>query len=98
MVVVVLYAPDAQYDALNKERGDYSQRLGQRAATIVEGTAAAKWKSGEPMPRPTAEQLKHPKRLLFSDLKLQLWHYACKPLHTTFSDWRGGVQSAFGPS
>ena len=34
------------------------------------------------MPRPTAEQLKHPKRLLFSDLKLQLWHYACKPLHT----------------
>ena len=34
------------------------------------------------MPKPTTEQLKHPKRLLFSDLKLQLWHYACKPLHT----------------
>ena len=82
MVVVVVYAPDAQYDVLNEERGDYSQRLGQRAATIVEGTAAAKWKPGKPMPRPTAEQLKHPKRLLFSDLKLQLWHYACKPLHT----------------
>ena len=28
------------------------------------------------------EQLKHPKLLLSSDLKLQLWHYACKPLHT----------------
>ena len=68
MVVVVVYAPDAQYDALNKERGDNSQRLGQRAATIVEGTVAAKWKPGKPMPRPTAEQLKHPKRLLFSDL------------------------------
>ena len=26
------------------------------------------------MPRPTADQLKHPKRSLFSDLKLQLWH------------------------
>ena len=82
LVVVVVYAPDAQYDALNEERGDYSQRLGQRAATIVEGTTAVKWKPGKPMPRPTAEQLKHPKRLLFSDLKLQLWHYACKPLHT----------------
>ena len=26
------------------------------------------------MPRPTADQLNHPKRLLFNDLKLQLWH------------------------
>ena len=34
------------------------------------------------MPRPTADQLKHPKRVLFSDLKLQLWHHACKPRHT----------------
>ena len=49
---------------------------------IVEGTAAAKWKPGKSMPRPTADQLKHPKRLLFSDLKLLLWHYASKPLHT----------------
>ena len=82
MVVVVVYAPDAQYDILNEERGDYSQRLGQRAATLVGGTAAAKWKPGQPMPRPTTDQLKHPKRLLFSDLKLHLWHHACKPLHT----------------
>ena len=72
MVVVVVYAPDAQYDVPNEERVDHSKRLGQRAATIVEGTAAAKWKPGKSMPRPTAEQLKHPKRLLFSDLKLQL--------------------------
>ena len=70
MVVVVVYAPDAQYGALNEERGDYSQRLGQRAAAIAEGTTAAKWKPGKPMPRPTADQPKHPKRLLFSDLKL----------------------------
>ena len=82
MVVVVVYAPDAQYDVLNQERGDYSQRLGQRAAAIVEGTKAPKWKPGKPMPRPTVDQLKHSKRLLFSDLKLRLWHYACKPLHT----------------
>ena len=34
------------------------------------------------MPRPIAEQLKHPKRLLFSDLKLQLLHYAFNPLRT----------------
>ena len=82
MVVVVVYAPDAQYDAsIEEERGDYSQRLGQRAATIVKGTTAARWKPGKPMPKPTTQQLKHPKRLLFSDLKLQLWHYACKPLH-----------------
>ena len=65
-----------------KRGGGYSQRLGQRAATVVEGTAVVKWKPGKPMPGPTAEQLKHPKRLLFSDLKLQLWHYACKPLRT----------------
>ena len=76
------YAPDAQYDVLNEERGGYSQRLGQRAPTIVDGTVAAKWKPGKPMPKPTTEQLKHPKRLLFSELELQLWHYACKPLHT----------------
>ena len=82
MVVVVVYAPDAQYDILNEERGDYSQRLGQRAAVIADGTAAVKWRPGKPMPKPTAEQVKHPKRLLFSDLKLQLWHHACKPLHT----------------
>ena len=37
---------------------------------------------GKPMSRPTADQLKHPKRLLFSDLKFKLWHYACKPPHT----------------
>ena len=43
---------------------------------------ASKWKPGKPMPRPTADQLKHPKRLLFSDLKLKLWHCACKPLRT----------------
>ena len=55
IVVVVVYAPDAQYDVLNEERGDYSQRLGQRAATIVEGTTAARWKPGKPMPKPTAE-------------------------------------------
>ena len=47
VVVVVVYAPDAQYDVLNKERGDYSQRLGQRAAVIVEGTTPAKWKPGK---------------------------------------------------
>ena len=27
VVVVVVYAPDAHYDVLNQERGDYSQRL-----------------------------------------------------------------------
>ena len=70
MVVVVVYAPDAQYDVLNEERGDYSQRLGQRAAALVKRTMAAKWNPGKPMPRPTADRLKHPKRLLFSDLKL----------------------------
>ena len=80
--VVVVYAPDAQYDVLNEERGGYSQRLGQRASAIVEGRTAAKWKPGKPMPRPTADQLKHPKRLLFSDLKLQLLHCACKPRRT----------------
>ena len=58
MIVVVVYAPDAQYDVLNEERGDYSQRLGQRAAMIVEGTTAAKWKPGKLMPRPTADQLR----------------------------------------
>ena len=35
MVVVVMYAPDAQYDILNEERGDYSQRLGQRIEVRV---------------------------------------------------------------
>ena len=56
--------------------------MGQRAAMVVEGTTAARWKPGKPMSKPTTEQLKHPKRLLFSDLKLKLWHYACKPFHT----------------
>ena len=40
---------------------------------VVKGTTAAKWKPGK---------LMHPKRLLFSDLELPLWHCACKPLRT----------------
>ena len=67
---------------MKQNAGGYSQRLGQQAAAIAEGTAAAKWKPGKPTPRPTGEKLKHPRRFLFSDLELQLWHYACRPLHT----------------
>ena len=63
MMVVVVYAPDAQFEESNQERGGYSQRLWQRAAGVVDGTAAAKWKPGKPMPRPTGDQLRHPKRL-----------------------------------
>ena len=59
-----------QVSVSNQERGDYSQRLGQRAAAVVGGTAASRWKPGKPVPRPAADQLKHPKRLLFGDLKL----------------------------
>ena len=82
LVVVVIYAPDASYNAADTERGDYSQRLGERAAALRSGTSASKWKPGLSMPCPTEEQVKHPKRLLFSDLALHLWHYASKPKHT----------------
>ena len=78
MVVVVMYAPDAQYDE-GSPRGDYSQRLGERAKAVGQGAAPDKWKPGAPPPKPTAEQVKHPKRLLWADLTMHFRHYAyCK--------------------
>ena len=78
MVVVVMYAPDAQYDE-GSSRGDYSQRLGERAKAVGQGATSDKWKPGASPPKPTAEQVKHPKRLLWADLTMHFRHYAyCK--------------------
>ena len=33
--MVQVYAPDTTYDVNNDDRGDYSQELGRKAATIV---------------------------------------------------------------
>ena len=74
MVVVVLYAPDAQHDE-GSTRGDYSQRLGDRALASGKGLTVDKWKPGSVPPKPTAEQVKHPKRLLWADLSMHLRHY-----------------------
>ena len=76
LVVVATYAPDAAHEARNDKRGDYSQRLGQRAAVTADGTTVKKWKPGATAPKPTAEQTQHPKRLLFSDLAMHLQYYA----------------------
>ena len=70
MVVVVMYAPDSTYDEGDTACGNCSQRLGERAAAVSKGTAAAQWKPGVAMPVPTKEQVKLPKRLLMSDLEL----------------------------
>ena len=78
MVVVVVYAPDAQYEEGSTE-GNYSQRLGERAKASGKGVTADKWKPKSVPPKPTAEQVKHPKRLLWADLEMHLRHYAyCK--------------------
>ena len=52
LVVVVTYAPDAVHDSRNDKRGDYSQRLGQRAAATAGGTTVRKWKPGAAVPKP----------------------------------------------
>ena len=78
VVVVVVYAPDAQYEEGSTE-GNYSQRLGERAKASGKGVTADKWKPKSVPPKPTAEQVKHPKRLLWADLEMHLRHYAyCK--------------------
>ena len=65
LVVVVAYAPDKVHGSRNDKRGDYSQRLGQRAAATADGTPVKvkKWKLGAAAPKPTVEQTQHPKRL-----------------------------------
>ena len=78
MVVVVAYAPDLTYDHGDRECGNYSQRLGERAAATTSGEQAAKWKPGGKPSKPTTEQTKHPKRLLMADLVMHLKHYALK--------------------
>ena len=78
MVVVVVYALDAQYEE-GSTRGDYSQRLGERAKASGKGVTADKWKPTSVPPKPTVEQVKHPKRLLWADLAMHLRHHAyCK--------------------
>ena len=75
MVVVVVYAPDALYEEGSTE-GNYSQRLGERAKASGKGVTADKRKPKLVPPKPTAEQVKHPKRLLWVDLEMHLRHYA----------------------
>ena len=75
MVVVEAYAPDAQYDEGSTE-GNYSQRLGERAKASGKGVTADKWKPRSVPPKPTVEQVKHPKRLLWADLEMHLRHHA----------------------
>ena len=78
LVVVVVYAPDALYEEGSTE-GNYSQRLGERAKASGKGVTADKWKPKAAPPKPTVEQVKHPKRLLWADLEMHLRHYAyCK--------------------
>jgi hypothetical protein len=78
MVVVVAYAPGSTYGDGDRECWNYSQRLGERAAATTSGEQATKWKPGGKPPKPTAEQTKHPKRLLMADLVMHLKHYALK--------------------
>ena len=78
VVVVVVYAPDAQYEE-GSTRGDYSQRLEEKAKASGKGVTADKWKPTSVPPKPTVEQVKHPKRLLWADLAMHLRHHAyCK--------------------
>ena len=71
VVVVVVYAPDAQYDE-GSTRGDYSQRLCERAEASGKGVTANKWKPRSVPPKPTVEQVKHPKRPVWADLAMHL--------------------------
>ena len=66
----MVYVPDSTYDEGDAACGNYSQRLGGREAAVGTGVTAAQWKPGAAMPVPTQEQVKHPKRLLMSDLEL----------------------------
>ena len=76
MVVVQTYFPDAQYSEGDATREDYSQLLGVRAAAVKDGTPEGRWRlSMQPM-KPDPTLVKHPKRLLMSDLTTHLMFYA----------------------
>ena len=45
----------------------YAQELGRRASEYKGGVAKTRWKRGDPMPNPTADQIAHPKRLMMAD-------------------------------
>ena len=50
----------------------YAQEQGRRASEYKGGVAKTRWKSGDPMANPTADQIAHPQRLMMADLALHL--------------------------
>ena len=79
LAVVQVYTPDTTCDVNNDDRGDYSQELGRKAASIKGGVTNNKWSIGKELKKPSDDMIEHPKRLLFSDLRLHLAHYALDP-------------------
>jgi hypothetical protein len=79
VVVVQAYFPDAEFDPDDAGCQNYSQLLGWRASKVIEGTPAGRWRLRMPPPKPTADEVRHPKRLLMADLETHLMLYALNP-------------------
>ena len=75
MVVMQVYFPDAQYNS-TREAESYSQLLGAKAAMVMKGTPAGRWRLGMAPPKPDSQ---HPRRLLMENLETHLIHYALDP-------------------
>ena len=55
LLVVTVYAPDSVYDVTDGARGDYSQRLGERAVKHVGAVSRDRWRPGRMAPTPSSE-------------------------------------------
>jgi hypothetical protein len=78
LLVVEAYAPVSALTS-GTSSAAYAQELGRRASEYNGGVAKTRWKCGDPMPNPTADQTAHPKRLMMADLALHLRAHADDP-------------------
>ena len=79
MVVVLAYFPDAEFDPDDAACQNYSRLLGWRASKVTEGTPVGRWRLRMPPPKPTADEVRHPKRLRMADLETHLMFCALNP-------------------
>ena len=79
VVVVQAYSPGAEFNPEDAVCQNYSQLLGLRASKVTEGTPVDRWRLKMPPSKPTADAVRHSKRLLMTDLETHLMFYALNP-------------------
>ena len=78
LLIVEAYMPVSSFSP-GTSSAAYAQELGRRASEYKGEVAKTRWKSGDPMPNPTADRIAHPKRLIMADLALHLRAHADDP-------------------